>query len=165
MEKIKWVTLKKVLNTCKLYTVIGRGEKETPPNGSVKPMAAELRIKNWFVKKIEVPYGFHLVNYIMQTEKETEKALYVAMEIVSNDGECERIFRTWVPKACVQTEEEYQAEVEAEIARFEAGKDRYNRLVEWAKMHGVKGIRVGLRKDTILAKIKDAGLVAPVEVM
>lgn len=120
-----------------------------------------MRVKNWFVKKIETPRGFYLINHIENVEKETEKALYVMMMIESADGEHETTFRTWVPKACVQTYEEYEAEIEAEKQRFEAGKDAYNRLVEWAKAQGVKGVRVGLKKDTILAKVAAAGLVAP----
>lgn len=164
MVKTKWVTLKKLLNTCKYYMIIGRGEKETPPKWERKEMAAEMRVKDWFVGKIEVRAGWHLVNYIYQIEKETEKAYYVAMEVIRNDGECESMIRTWVPKSCTQTVEEYEAERAQAVARFEAGKEKYSKLVEWAKTQGVKGVRVGLKKDTILAKIAEAGLVAPVEV-
>ena len=37
MERIKWVTLNKLLNRCKCYIVIGR--EENPTNGSVRTMA------------------------------------------------------------------------------------------------------------------------------
>lgn len=127
-------------------------------------MSTGMKIKDWFVKKIETPRGYYLINEIEQIEKETEKALYVMVHIESVDGERECLFRTWVPKSCVETFEEYEAERTQAVARFEAGKEKYAMLVDWAKAQGVKGIRVGLKKDTILAKIAAAGLVAPVEV-
>lgn len=123
-----------------------------------------MRVKDWFVKKIEIPYGFHLINDIECIEKETEKAYYVRMTIETNDGEHERTLRTWVPKSCTQTAEEYEAEAKENEDRFEAGKERYARLVEWAKAQGVKGVRIGMRKVTILGKIEALGLTVPAEV-
>lgn len=123
-----------------------------------------MRIKDWFVKKIVIPCGFHLINDIECIEKETEKAYFVRMTIETNDGEHERSFNTWVPKSCTQTVEEYETEAKERADRFEAGKERYAKLVEWAKAQGVKGVRVGMRKATILGKIEALGLTVPVEV-
>ena len=127
-------------------------------------MAGEIKVKDWFVGRIAVPAGFNLINNIEFIEKETEKAYRVRMVIESCDGESEMSIMVWVPKSCTQTAEEYEAESKEYIDRFEAGKEKYAKLVEWAKAQGVKGVRVGLRKSTIIAKIEALGLAVPAEV-
>lgn len=127
-------------------------------------MVGEMKVKDWFVGKIATPVGFHLINNIEFIEKETEKAYRVRMVIESCDGESERSIMVWVPKSCTQTAEEYESESKERTARFEAGKEKYAKLVEWAKAQGVKGVRVGLRKSTIIAKIEALGLTVPAEV-
>ena len=66
------------------------------------------------------------------------------------------------------TEEDFKKEEERQekrIKRFEEGQRKYNELIEFAKENKVKGVRVGWRKETIINKIKDAGLDIPAELI
>jgi hypothetical protein len=118
-------------------------------------------IKDWFAGKIELPYGFALWNRELEVEKETEKAYYGAVEIETVDGEYSKVWHVWVPKKCTMT----CADAEEEQEKFErAMRDglKYNeKLVEFAKANGIKGIRTGLRTVTLIAKIEAAGFTVP----
>lgn len=117
-------------------------------------------IKEWFFNKIKGEYrNLHFFDGAVRINKETEKAYQVFIEYTTIDGECDGEKLVWVPKSCTLTVEEYRKEAEAEEKRFEDGKAAYEKLVAWAKENGVKGVRVGMRKATILDKIKKAGLV------
>lgn len=89
---------------------------------------------------------------------ETEKAWKVSIECVTRDGENNVYFTKFMPKKAAMTKAERKRADEAEINRFKAGAERYSKMIEFAKAHGVKGVREGLRKETILKKIKDKGL-------
>lgn len=119
----------------------------------------KIYIKEWFANKIDLGYGKRLASTEGTIEKETEKAYLLVVEWYSADGEYEGYSKTWCPKSCTMTAEEYEAEQEAEAKRFNDGCDRYNKMIEFAKANGIKGIRVGLRRATIEKKIADAGLV------
>lgn len=60
---------------------------------------------------------------------------------------------------------EYTAkELEAEELRqaaMRAGLEALNELVEYGKAHGVKGLRKGLKKSTVLRKFAEAGVEVP----
>lgn len=93
---------------------------------------------------------------------ETEKAWKMVFDTESLDGEHDVSFTSWVPKSVAETKKEYEKRVDKEIResekRYEKGKKRYAKMIEFAKSNGVKGVRIGLRKETILEKIKKAGL-------
>lgn len=123
----------------------------------------EIEIKSWFVLKNFTPEERYAESVSdKEIVRETEKA--VLIKFVSDFG----TFTKWIPKTCLMTEEDYRIEREKEekrIARFEEGKIKYEKLVEFAKENKVKGIRIGLRKQTIINKIKDAGLEVPADLI
>ena len=123
----------------------------------------ELRVKQWFIDKNFTPEERYAESVSdKEIVRETEKA--VLIKFVSDFG----TFTKWIPKSCLMTEEDYRIEREKEekrIARFEKGKKRYEKLVEFAKANNVKGVRVGWRKETIINKIKNAGLELPAELI
>ena len=123
----------------------------------------ELRVKQWFIDKNFTPEERYAESVSdKEIVRETEKA--VLIKFVSDFG----TFTKWIPKSCLMTEEDYRIEREKEekrIARFEEGKRKYEKLVEFAKENKVKGIRIGLRKQTIINKIKEAGLEVPAELI
>ena len=123
----------------------------------------ELRVKQWFIDKNFTPEERYAESVSdKEIVRETEKA--VLIRFVSDFG----AFTKWIPKSCLMTEEDYRIEREKEekrIARFEEGKRKYNELIKFAKNNGVKYVRVGLRKETIINKIKEAGLEVPAELI
>lgn len=88
--------------------------------------------------------------------KETEKAVLLQITFAyTND-----IIRTrneWVSKSCTITEEEKKIEEQESERRFEEGCKKYEELLKFAKAN-LKGIRKGMRKDTIIKKLNDAGI-------
>lgn len=54
--------------------------------------------------------------------------------------------------------------VEAKEAKKEEAFNKYEKLVAWAKEQGLK-VRNKMKKSTILSAIREAGLVAPVELV
>ena len=117
-------------------------------------------IQDWFKGKIEIRSGFHCVNFEeFYIEKETEKALCISLEIISNDGEYETEQSVWVPKKCFETYAEKEAREQNRQNAFESGCSRYEKLVAFCKENKLKGARVGLRTSTLMAMIEKAGLV------
>ena len=120
-------------------------------------------IKSWFLIKNFTPDERYVVEVSdREILRETEKA--VNIKFTSKYG---NLF-SWIPKSVFMTEEDYRIEREKEekrIARFEKGKKRYEKLVEFAKANNVKGVRIGWRKETIINKIKDAGIELPAELI
>lgn len=127
-----------------------------------------MRIKQWWIEKGIENWNVATVVDLANREdsigivNETEKAYRV---VCSSDYGTVTI---WVPKSCTMTEEEWEAEQAAEMERsrryfqrMEEGRERLEKLIAWAKEQGVKGVRIGLRKATVLKKIEEAGLVAP----
>jgi len=123
----------------------------------------ELKVKQWFIDKNFTPEKRYAASVSDLTIiKETEKAVFI--EFASDFGK----FNKWVPKSCLMTPEEIEIERQKEIERakrFEEGKRKYNELIKFAKNNGVKHVRVGLRKETIINKIKEAGLKIPAELI
>lgn len=129
----------------------------------VEESKKEIEIKSWFVLKnfsSEERYAESVSD--KEIVRETEKA--VLIKFVSDFG----TFTKWIPKSCLMTEEDFRIEREREekrIARFEEGQRKYKELVKFAKENKVKGVRIGFRKETIINKIKEAGLEVPVELI
>ena len=120
--------------------------------GEIKMLA----IKKWFLdKNFNEGESYSIKHSDISIERETEKACYC--KCVSEFG---TIF-TWIPKSCLTTKEEMMAEYDEAYTRFEAGEKRYYALLKFAKENHVKGVRKGLRKETIIAKIVAAGLEVP----
>lgn len=61
------------------------------------------------------------------------------------------------------TDKELAAE-ERRQAAMQAGLEALNGLIEYGKAHGVKGLRKGLKKSTVLRKIREAGVEVPAAV-
>ena len=122
-----------------------------------------MKIKSWFLEK-KFNEGERMVIRCADLDiiEETEKAVQIYAD---SDYGC---LKFWCPKSCIITDEEYAAIVEEETRRYdeqlkkaEIGLAKLEKLVLWAKENGVKGVRKGMRKVTVLAKIEAAGLVAP----
>lgn len=116
-----------------------------------------MKVKDWFLAKNLNSNQQFIVNVAddLWIMRETEKAALIMAD--SDYGKVQ----FWCPKSCIISDEDYQAQHEAEIERIKAGGERLAKLIEWAKEQGVKGVRKGMRKVTVLAKIEAAGLVAP----
>ena len=70
----------------------------------------------------------------------------------------------WIPKKAVvrfssmaEVDTYFRRKKAEEMARFDAGVERYNKMISFAKENGLK-VRKGMRKETILQKIAAAGL-------
>lgn len=87
-------------------------------------------IRDWFVKKIDFPPGVMSSRWVEGIVDETEKAYKVVIATETADGERDVRLERWVPKACLETEEEYRireaeeadAEARAKSAADEAGR-------------------------------------------
>ena len=116
-------------------------------------------VKDWFFTKMKVENrNIHLRYGAAQVARETEKAYLLEIEYCTLDGEYDGVKKLWCPKSCTLTEEEYTQEQEAAQARYEDGCKRYEELLAFAKSHGVKGVRSGMKMATIRAKIEAAGI-------
>ena len=91
-----------------------------------------------------------------QIYKETEKAYLLIGYYEMHHIEREISVRFWVPKSAIKTpkdkERDRQFEEQRE-ANFQKATDRYERLIALAKERRVKGVRVGLKKDTIINRL------------
>lgn len=124
-----------------------------------------LGIEDWFLwkafadktkreRKIAQNCDFALIN------QETEKACLV-MFVRSTPAMVDSV-EIWVPKSVMGKAQKSEAaqRVEKEKAeQFEVGCSRYEKVLSFAKEHKIKGVRSGLRLETLLKKISEAGLV------
>ena len=121
-------------------------------------------VENWFIAKNFNQQQQYAISRAERVEVigETEKAVKVAW--FTKYG----TITSWVPKsvcglaekseAAKKVEEQIEArEIEAR-KRLIAGCERYERVLAFAKEHKVKGARKGLRLQTLLSKIAEAGL-------
>ena len=121
--------------------------------------AENIFVQKWFMSKIKQDNrNFNFFSRTGDIMKETEKAYLISFEVSSLDGEWDGVKHIWVPKKCTMTEAEYKAELEEAESRFLAGCEAYDNLLAFAKQHGVKGVRSGMRKSTIEQKIREAGI-------
>ena len=121
-------------------------------------------VESWFIAKNFNQQQQYAISRAERIEVigETEKAVKVAW--FTKYG----TITSWVPKsvcglaekseAAKKVEEQIEArEIEAR-KRLIAGCERYERVLAFAKEHKVKGARKGLRLQTLLSKIAEAGL-------
>lgn len=121
-------------------------------------------VESWFIAKNFNQQQQYAISRAERVEVigETEKAVKVAW--FTKYG----TITSWVPKsvcglaekseAAKKVEEQIEArEIEAR-KRLIAGCERYERVLAFAKEHKVKGARKGLRLQTLLSKIAEAGL-------
>lgn len=109
-------------------------------------------VKSWFLKKnlgSEKAYSCKIGD--LSIEKETEKAVFIKCS--SEFGE----FAFWCPKSCVELNKTYDDLYEEQAVAYENGKQRWQKAYDFAIQNGLK-IRNNLKLNTILAKIKEAGL-------
>lgn len=119
----------------------------------------KVMVKDWFFNKMQDEVcGLHLIHKAALVLEETAKAYKLEMVATTYDGEFETTKVMWCPKSCTLTEEEYKADEQAQVDRFQAGCEAYDKLLAFAKDNGIKGVRKGMRKATILAKVEAAGL-------
>jgi hypothetical protein len=119
-----------------------------------------VHIKSWFIDKINKP------NYAMSPYEgeqyriiqETEKAYKISIDTETLDGEHDVSYTSWIPKSATQTNAQYLESRKQEEARYNKGVREYDRLIKFAKDNNIKGVRVGLKKKTILDKLEKAGL-------
>ena len=133
---------------------------------TVKNNIETVYMKEWFYRKNHSDLGSY-GEHVCLVLKETEKAYQVSLlgEILSRT--------TWVPKSCtIATVEERDAEaLEAEVrqaeyearreARWQEACQKYAELIAYAQKLGVRGVREGLRRETIERKIQAAGFPLP----
>lgn len=124
-------------------------------------------MKAWFYEKNGYGEYGPYCEHACFVRKETEKAYQVEV-IVKNFS-----FTCWIPKSCTLAtlaemvddaiaNEQRKAEWEARRQeRFEAACKAYADLIAYAKANGVRGVREGLRRETIEQKILNAGLPLP----
>lgn len=93
------------------------------------------------------------VDEVLNVEDETENEYLLKIRIGYGLKKYREV-NVWAPKNCVMTDEEYEKE-------FENGMTYHQRLVEFAKKNGVKGVRYNLNIDTLMNKIQNAGLEMP----
>lgn len=127
-----------------------------------------MRVKTWFETKIKEQlanggYQPYIIS-IDPTQKETEKAVLVLVEY----GYCSSLETSktiWIPKSVVITEEEYEAELKAAEERakkkYMSGLEYNEVLRKLAKEHGLKNIRQRMCTQTLIQKLKDAGIEIP----
>ena len=116
-------------------------------------------MKDWFFEKKKKEYSYiSIFNNGSEVVDETEKAYKLYVEYESVDGERSGFTNIWCPKSCALSEEEHKKEMNNEYQRYENGCKAYESMIEFAQKNGVKGVRTGLRKTTILKKIHEAGL-------
>ena len=122
-------------------------------------------VESWFIAKNFNQQQQYAISRAERIEviAETEKAVKIAWTTKYGT------IKSWVPKsvcglaekseAAKKVEEQIEArEIEAR-KRLLAGCEHYERVLAFAKEHKVKGARKGLRLQTLLSKIAEAGLI------
>lgn len=116
----------------------------------------DLKVVDWFTPNTtEQLYLRWRENF--NVERETEKAVLITVDGYKWNGDVKDV-TVWVPKKCFESQSEYTAKEAKAEERYQNACNRYEELVAFCKENGVKGARVGLRKDTLLAKVAEAGL-------
>lgn len=140
----------------------GRGASSSLSGAKSTGAIGELKIGDTAV--VDDWFKFDLPNYAMQPKKVTivgestsGKAWKVDIETESKSGEHDLYFTRYAPKKALISQQESTNRIKQAQDRIDTGKQKYNDMVDFAKSKGIKGVRVGLKKDTILKKIKEAG--------
>ena len=115
-------------------------------------------MKDWFFNKMQAENrNIKLWYGACEVIRETEKAYLLSVEYASLDGEFGGTKNIWCPKSCTMTAAEFEEAKAEKQERFEAGCQRYEKLVNFAKSQ-IKGIRVGMKAETILKKLAANGI-------
>lgn len=126
---------------------------------SIKPIFDFGEVKEWFLLK--TLSNEELTAYrtgIPFVAKETEKAV-----LIKNDTKY-GVISFWCPKSCTMTLEEKEAERNSIEYRMERGFLYNEKLLDYAKKNGVKGVRSKMRTVTLIRKIEEAGLAVPARI-
>lgn len=119
-----------------------------------------MTIKGWFLDKNFTQNERYIINLAMngdelETLRETEKAVQFRAD--SDFGN----LRFWCPKSCILKDGEVDEQMVKKYQRMEAGLNYNEKLVAFAKENGIKGIRRGMKTQTLMRKITEAGLKIP----
>lgn len=119
-----------------------------------------MTIKGWFLDKNFSQNERYIINLAMmgdelETLKETEKAVQLRAD--SDFG----TLTFWCPKSCILKDGEVDEQMVKKYQRMEAGLNYNEKLVAFAKENGIKGIRRGMKTQTLMRKITEAGLEIP----
>ena len=119
-----------------------------------------MTIKGWFLDKNFKQNERYISNLAMngdelETLRETEKAVQLRAD--SDFGS----LTFWCPKSCILKDGEVDEEMVRKYQRMEAGLNYNEKLVVFAKENGIKGIRRGMKTQTLMRKITEAGLTIP----
>ena len=118
-----------------------------------------MRIKEWFLfKNFNQSERYAISVSDIEIEKETEKAYF--LKCISDYG----VIKTWVPKSCTMSDEEYFEEYKKQQEKFEKELEKYEKLIDWAKKQGLE-VRKRMKKSTAIDKIINAGLEVPAELI
>lgn len=143
----------------------GRGASskinQSPPTFPDLEIGSEIHIQDWF--KYDNPhYAFRRDSGQIVGESDSGKAWKVGIHTETVDGERDIYIERWMPKKAVISNEQYYYEREQwELKRekaFKKGEKKYSKMIDFAKQNNVKGVRVGMKKETVLEKIRKAGL-------
>lgn len=134
----------------------GRGSNSGLISASPK-IGDHVYIKDWFLDKLELPYYAMKPTWKVQIIEEREKAYKVSIDTETLDGERDLHYTKFVPKSVVETQSQRKKAEKESRKRYETGKQKYDKMIAFAKEHEIKGVRVGLKKETILEKIRKAG--------
>ena len=125
----------------------------------------DLKIVDWFQLNKVLPYGFNdITRGISEILEETAKA-YRVITGATNDNNDIDLVDMWVPKKCTESISEYTARtgnrVIDHVALIEERRETHKRLVEYAKSHGVPGVRSNMHDLTIVERMKIVGVEVP----
>lgn len=134
---------------------MGRGSSKV--NNATIKVGDNVYVADWF--------DFDLPNYAIQPhrvtivgESKSGKAYKVDIDTETIDGERDLYYTKFIPKSAVKTKKQVEYEDRQATKRFNRGKKRYENMLKYAREKGVKGVRKGMRKETILKKMKEAGI-------
>lgn len=113
-------------------------------------------IDHWAWDLVEQKFGGGYLVDFSGIVKETEKAALIKIRWGFHSTLIQRV-EVWIPKKAIHF---FHNELEEQTyINFVNDKkfEKYNKMLDFAREKGIKGIRSGLKKDTILRKIKAAG--------
>lgn len=98
------------------------------------------------------PYDVKIIG-----ESASGKAYKVEFEADTLDGEHSKVFTRYMPKKATVSKSQRMSAWQQETKKFAIGTVRYNTMLDFAKSKNIKGVKNGLKKDTIIKKIEEAG--------
>lgn len=114
------------------------------------------KIKDWFRVNLTQNERYIIDNAILLNEVEFVKRTEKAVQLKFNNDKYGYLIK-WIPLSALYTVDEINKAQQA----VSNGLNYNLKLIEFAKAHNIKGIRKGMRTQTILLKIQQAGLEAP----